>query len=220
MGLGHASLFDKEQRYKSNPQTPSLRNPTAAHSSVARSALNMSLAGPNHEQARLLHDPIPSQEQTISATSQKLSTTDARFPEDQSRSKHQANADRSFQPGPAQANSFGQIRQNVNGVVPQPSTYATKHNGAIRSGSASAKSSKLSENDAHPIQHAPRCYDHGCNGRVFSCHENYLRHLREKKGKYSVKCLYCGCSFTRRSNRDKHLSQRKCQGAPGMGARA
>lgn len=55
-----------------------------------------------------------------------------------------------------------------------------------------------------------QCFDHGCHGRVFSCRKNYLRHLREKEGKHPVECIYCGLTFTRRSNRDKHLSQGKC----------
>jgi hypothetical protein len=55
-----------------------------------------------------------------------------------------------------------------------------------------------------------QCFEHGCNGRVFSCRENYLRHVREKSGKSTTMCLFCGTEFTRRSNRDKHVAQRKC----------
>ncbi|KAF1823911.1 uncharacterized protein K489DRAFT_302328, partial [Dissoconium aciculare CBS 342.82] len=55
-----------------------------------------------------------------------------------------------------------------------------------------------------------QCFEHGCNGRVFSCHENYLRHVREKDGKNTVMCLVCGKEFTRRSNREKHLAQGTC----------
>lgn len=55
-----------------------------------------------------------------------------------------------------------------------------------------------------------QCFDHGCNGRIFSNRENYLRHLREKNGQGAIRCRYCGYEFTRRSNRDKHVAEGKC----------
>jgi hypothetical protein len=61
-----------------------------------------------------------------------------------------------------------------------------------------------------PIDTGVQCFDHGCKGRRFSCRENYLRHLREKRGQNAARCLFCGSVFTRRSNRDKHVSRGKC----------
>jgi uncharacterized C2H2 Zn-finger protein len=55
-----------------------------------------------------------------------------------------------------------------------------------------------------------QCFEHGCNGLVFSSRENYLRHVREKSGKGTARCLICGMVFTRRSNRDNHVLQGKC----------
>lgn len=44
----------------------------------------------------------------------------------------------------------------------------------------------------------PRCWDHGCNGRVFSTFSNLLRHQRERAGKSKIStCAKCGGQFTR-----------------------
>jgi hypothetical protein len=57
----------------------------------------------------------------------------------------------------------------------------------------------------------PRCFEHGCEGRTFSCRENYRRHLREKNGSSLVVCTICGLFFSRKSNRDKHVLDGKCK---------
>ncbi|PMB70837.1 hypothetical protein BB8028_0002g04580 [Beauveria bassiana] len=56
-----------------------------------------------------------------------------------------------------------------------------------------------------------RCFDHGCDGRTFSSPENYRRHIREKQRPVDAICIYCMASFTRRSNRDKHVLNGKCR---------
>jgi uncharacterized C2H2 Zn-finger protein len=84
----------------------------------------------------------------------------------------------------------------------------------------------LSSNDSRPTQmntnttiepqqstkdlQRVQCFEHGCNGQIFSSRENYLRHVREKSGKGAAQCLMCGMIFTRRSNRDSHVLQGKC----------
>jgi hypothetical protein len=57
----------------------------------------------------------------------------------------------------------------------------------------------------------PRCYEHGCDGRTFSCWENYRRHIREKTRSSAVMCTICGLSFSRKSNRDKHILDGRCK---------
>ena len=57
----------------------------------------------------------------------------------------------------------------------------------------------------------PRCFEHGCEGRTFSCAENLRRHLREKSATKSVSCPFCSTNFTRRSNRDKHVARGACK---------
>jgi hypothetical protein len=55
-----------------------------------------------------------------------------------------------------------------------------------------------------------RCFEHDCQGRTFSCAENYRRHIREKEKSAKVYCTLCRMSFTRRSNLRKHVSERRC----------
>ena len=54
-----------------------------------------------------------------------------------------------------------------------------------------------------------RCFEHGCGGRSFSNIENYRRHIREKTT--NIRCPFCEVSFTRKSNRDAHLSSGRCK---------
>jgi hypothetical protein len=61
-----------------------------------------------------------------------------------------------------------------------------------------------------PKADRPRCYEHGCEGRAFSCIENYRRHLKEKSGLSTVVCLFCNRQFTRKSNMEKHIVEGKC----------
>ncbi len=57
-----------------------------------------------------------------------------------------------------------------------------------------------------------RCFDHGCNGREFTTGSNLLRHKREKSGTSSKPtCHRCGAEFTRKTARDGHLQQDKCE---------
>ena len=57
----------------------------------------------------------------------------------------------------------------------------------------------------------PQCFDHGCNGRTFSCLENYKRHLRERERRTHVICGFCHTSFSRKSNRDQHIVMGRCK---------
>jgi hypothetical protein len=57
----------------------------------------------------------------------------------------------------------------------------------------------------------PQCFEHGCDGRTFSCPENYRRHIRERERFPDALCAYCLKSFTRKSNRDSHLSKGRCK---------
>ena len=75
--------------------------------------------------------------------------------------------------------------------------------------SPTTKSSSSANNKAAKAR--PRCFEHGCNGRTFSCRENYRRHLREKNRAGSVVCDMCGTPFSRKSNRDKHILEGKCK---------
>jgi uncharacterized C2H2 Zn-finger protein len=57
-----------------------------------------------------------------------------------------------------------------------------------------------------------RCWDHGCNGRVFSTHSNYLRHVREKNGQAAKStCPRCGAMFTRKTAMNGHMLHDKCK---------
>jgi hypothetical protein len=58
----------------------------------------------------------------------------------------------------------------------------------------------------------PRCYDHGCGGKVFSCAENYRRHMRERDRSSTTQCPHCSISFSRKSNRDTHIAKGRCRG--------
>jgi hypothetical protein len=61
-----------------------------------------------------------------------------------------------------------------------------------------------------------RCYDHGCNGRAFSTHSNFLRHQREKSGQASKSnCPRCGAQFTRKTAMNGHLRHEKCKRRSG-----
>jgi hypothetical protein len=56
-----------------------------------------------------------------------------------------------------------------------------------------------------------RCWDHGCNGRIFSTHSNYLRHVREKSGTATkATCPHCGAPFTRKTAMRQHVDNKKC----------
>lgn len=61
-----------------------------------------------------------------------------------------------------------------------------------------------------------RCWDHGCNGRAFSTHSNFLRHQREKNGQASKSsCPRCGAMFTRKTAMNGHMLHEKCKRRSG-----
>jgi hypothetical protein len=61
-----------------------------------------------------------------------------------------------------------------------------------------------------------RCWDHGCNGRAFSTHSNYLRHQREKNGQATKSvCPRCGAMFTRKTAMNGHMLHDKCKRRSG-----
>jgi hypothetical protein len=60
-------------------------------------------------------------------------------------------------------------------------------------------------------QSLPRCWGHGCNGRTFSCAENYRRHIRERSGGSRATCPGCHHQFSRKSNLDAHIASGKCK---------
>lgn len=56
-----------------------------------------------------------------------------------------------------------------------------------------------------------QCWEHGCNGRIFSTWSNLKRHQKEKSGKTKkVLCPQCGGEFTRNTARDTHLAKGSC----------
>ncbi|KAK7756979.1 hypothetical protein SLS62_000995 [Diatrype stigma] len=56
-----------------------------------------------------------------------------------------------------------------------------------------------------------QCWEHGCNGRVFSTWSNLKRHQKEKSGNAKkVLCPQCGGEFTRVTARDTHLAKGSC----------
>jgi hypothetical protein len=65
----------------------------------------------------------------------------------------------------------------------------------------------------------PRCYDHGCGGKVFSCAENYRRHMRERDRTSTTRCPHCSISFSRKSNRDTHIAKGRCRALSDGAAR-
>ena len=65
-------------------------------------------------------------------------------------------------------------------------------------------------------QTEPRCWDHGCNGRLFSSKSNLMRHRKERSSSAAgnttnkATCPLCGAIFTRNSARDTHLARQSC----------
>lgn len=58
------------------------------------------------------------------------------------------------------------------------------------------------------------CFDHGCDGRVFSSRSNFRRHRREKAQQAQLlECPVCGAKFYRRWTRDQHMLREKCRGS-------
>lgn len=57
----------------------------------------------------------------------------------------------------------------------------------------------------------PQCFEHGCAGRTFSSAENLRRHIRERDTSSQAECPLCFLKFTRKGNRDAHLSKNRCK---------
>lgn len=56
-----------------------------------------------------------------------------------------------------------------------------------------------------------RCWDHGCNGRVFATASNLARHQREKSNRRpSYLCPMCGAYFSRSTARNQHVDNKSC----------
>lgn len=56
------------------------------------------------------------------------------------------------------------------------------------------------------------CFDHGCNGRVFSSRSNLLRHQRERTPfARLLVCPMCGTTFYRLWTRDQHIKGARCR---------
>jgi hypothetical protein len=70
---------------------------------------------------------------------------------------------------------------------------------------------KASLPTAHAQDLRPQCFEHGCNGRRFSCNENYRRHIREKGMTRGFVCDHCQRRFTRRSHLSAHISAFRCK---------
>ena len=106
-------------------------------------------------------------------------------------------------------NDFGPTRINYgyldHGFVQSAASFPSSHGLATYQPPAPVNQNQSRSKDR------PRCFEHGCEGRAFSCRENYRRHLREKNGSSSVVCTICGLSFSRKSNRDKHILDGKCK---------
>lgn len=70
---------------------------------------------------------------------------------------------------------------------------------------------KIAQDCQKRQQSSLQCYEHGCNGRAFSCLENFRRHIREQSGNGRVACAFCLRLFTRKSNWAKHIREGKCK---------
>lgn len=73
-------------------------------------------------------------------------------------------------------------------------------------------SERLLNNTRHGSQHTKlKCFDHGCNGRTFSCQANLLRHRKEQSAEAKTfHCRRCGRPFTRATARNLHEKRRTC----------
>lgn len=57
----------------------------------------------------------------------------------------------------------------------------------------------------------PVCWEHGCQGRVFSSWSNLRRHQKEKtRQEPACYCPRCGAYFSRTSGRNQHLANMSC----------
>lgn len=72
----------------------------------------------------------------------------------------------------------------------------------------------LGLDEAHelpPMDEIPICWEHGCNGKVFSSWSNLRRHERERASQAPrCYCPRCGAYFTRTTARNQHLANMSC----------
>ena len=62
------------------------------------------------------------------------------------------------------------------------------------------------------LQEIPICWDHGCNGKVFSSWSNLRRHQRERACQApKCYCPRCGAHFSRTTARNQHLANMSCK---------
>ncbi|KAK1749736.1 C2H2-type zinc-finger transcription factor [Echria macrotheca] len=56
-----------------------------------------------------------------------------------------------------------------------------------------------------------RCWDHGCDGRLFTNLSNLKRHQRERSSSRAIHiCPRCGAHFSRLTGRNRHLQNQSC----------
>ncbi|EME41513.1 hypothetical protein DOTSEDRAFT_73808 [Dothistroma septosporum NZE10] len=56
-----------------------------------------------------------------------------------------------------------------------------------------------------------RCWEHDCNGKVFSNRSNLLRHHIEKgRARPNFRCPMCGAFFSRTTARNQHVAKKSC----------
>lgn len=56
-----------------------------------------------------------------------------------------------------------------------------------------------------------RCWDHGCNGQLFTTLSNLKRHQKEKSSQRpSYPCNMCGAIFSRTTARNHHIQNQSC----------
>jgi len=66
-------------------------------------------------------------------------------------------------------------------------------------------------NDTSGSNQDLRCWDHGCNGRVFTTMSNLTRHRREHSNvRPSYHCPQCGAYFSRSTARNTHVENQSC----------
>lgn len=66
--------------------------------------------------------------------------------------------------------------------------------------------------DMSTLDGIPICWDHDCNGRVFSSWSNLRRHQRERASQApKCYCPRCGAHFSRTTARNQHLTNMSCK---------
>lgn len=83
---------------------------------------------------------------------------------------------------------------------------------SLITGSTTIETSLQTDESGNPIvvhKRIYQCWEHGCEGRVFSTLSNYRRHCRERSmlAEGSITCPLCGKRFTRASARNAHLER-------------